>query len=260
MPLVLLPVAVFFFHRFDPAKVRRAATARSGGGLGRIQRLVKPLAGPFGLLRVRSARGGASLWNAMREDAWGTLATTPLLAATIPMFAVLAVTLPAESLRRSLLPVLFPFLALSIAGMASRERRNGLLRMVFAAPRLKAGFVAWKLGASLLVGLAFVTIPLGRLALAGGASAAPLLVGTFFTCAAAVGLGVISSTPRTFLALFLVFWYIVVDAGETVPALDFAGFYGPATPTVLATYAGLGAAFVLAAQLTHAARLGLLGK
>lgn len=255
VPLVLLPVAVAFFHRFDPAKVRARATGQRTGRLGLLRRLARPLVRPLRLLRYHPRGGGASLGGAAREDAWVTLATRPLLTATLPVFAVLGVALPVEALRRGMLPVLFPVLGVLIAGMASRERRNGLLPMVFAAPRLKTGFVAWKMGGSLLVGLAFVAIPLARLVWATPGSAVALLVGTFFTCAAAVGLGVVSSNPKTFLALYLVFWYVVVDGGESTPALDYAGFYGTATPAVLGTYLALGTAFVLAAQLVHATRL-----
>src|SRR5437016_13374129 len=35
------------------------------------------------------------------------------------------------------------------------------------------------------------------------------------------------------------------------PALDFAGYYGTATPPVVAIYAGLGAALLIAAQLIY---------
>gem|GEM_PF-247966 len=259
LPLLLLPVALLFFHRFDPARVRQQARATGSGRLGEIQRLFKPLARPLGALRLRSKGSSTSLWNAAREDAFVTLATAPLLAITIPVFALISLVLPVTAIRSGVLPVLFPVLAVLIADLPCRERRHGLLPMVFAAPRLKRGFVGWKLLTSVLVSAAFVAVPLARLLAASPTAAASLLVGTLFTSAAAVALGLASSNPKTFLALFLVFWYVVINDGGATPGLDFAGFYGSATPAVMAGYLALGAVLLAGAGAVHGARLAREG-
>jgi hypothetical protein len=252
LPLTLLPVALVFFHRFDPAKVRqRSARARSGWLAG-IDRLLKPLIRPFGILRIRSRRaGGPSLWRAAREDAYVTLTGAPALAATIPVVALFALFLPLGALRSGLLPAAFVALALLVADVPSRERRNGLVGMVYAAPGLRSGFVSWKLLTTLVIALMVVAIPLIRLALADPVAAVSLLSGTLFTCATAVALGVASSNPKTFLALFLVFWYVVVNDGGGAPMLDFAGFYGVATAPIMAAYLALAAGLLAAAQGFH---------
>jgi hypothetical protein len=253
LPLVLLPVALLSFHRFDPARLPsrvRALSARAGAGwLGGIERLLKPLTRPFALLRGRSTgRVGTSLWSAAREDAYVTLAAAPLPATAIAVLAAVSLVVPLGALRSLVLPIVFAVLALLVADVPSRERRNGLVPMVFAAPRLAAGFVPWKLLSTLIVAALAVTVPLIRLALHDGSAAASLLVGTLFTCSAAVALGVVSANPKTFVALFLVFWYVVVNDGGSTPALDFAGFYGSGTATVTAVYLVLAFALLATAQ------------
>ena len=64
----------------------------------------------------------------------------------------------------------------------------------------------------------------------------PLLVGVFFICASATALGVVSGNPKTFIVLFLSFWYVCVNDKGATPALDFAGFFG-VHRTVVAAYA-----------------------
>lgn len=259
LPLVLLPLALLFFHRFDPAKVKaRSAGARSGWLAG-FERLLGPLlrllARPFALLRPRSTgRRGPSLWAAAREDAYLTLTTAPLLAATVPLFAVASLVAPLGLLRGAILPALFAVLALTIADVPSRERRTGLVPMVFAAPRLAAGFVGWKLMTCLIVTGLLTAIPLVRLALHDGPAAVSLAIGSLFTCSAAVALGVMSSNPKAFVALFLVFWYAVVNDGGSTSGLDFAGFYGTATPAVTVVYLVIAFALLAAAQAFHRVR------
>jgi hypothetical protein len=71
----------------------------------------------------------------------------------------------------------------------------------------------------------------------------------------ATSLGVISGTPKTFVVVFLTFLYVVINAKGASPALDFAGFYGTATPAVTLAYAAAGAAFLALAQVVYAVRL-----
>jgi len=145
--------------------------------------------------------------------------------------------------------------AIFIADIASRERRAGTTALVYAAPRLRERFVFWKLGTSVVVATLILAAPIVRTALTKPASLAGLLVGIAFVCAAATSLGIISSNPKTFIVLFLTYWYIVVnDKGET-PYFDFAAFYKIPPAWVTLMYAGLAVAFVAAAEAVHRARL-----
>ena len=61
----------------------------------------------------------------------------------------------------------------------------------------------------------------------------------------------ISANPKTFIVLFLTFWYVVVnDAGATA-AFDFAGFQGAATWRVTFVYLAAAVASAVAAALWH---------
>jgi hypothetical protein len=82
-------------------------------------------------------------------------------------------------------------------------------------------------------------------------SALPLLIGVAFTCAAATTLGIVSSNPKTFIVAFLMFWYIATQDKGLSPSLDFAGWFGTATPAVMASYAALTLALLATAHLFH---------
>ena len=64
-----------------------------------------------------------------------------------------------------------------------------------------------------------------------------------------------SSNPRTFIVLFLSFWYVVVSDRGATPVLDFAGLYGTPAPAVTAAYAALAVLLLLAAAAVHRVRL-----
>jgi len=218
MPLPLLVLARVSFHRFDPARIRVAAKAERRW-LGRLNALLKPLT--RGMLRMPAAR---SLPLAAVADAQLTVALLPPIA--IAIVAVAAV--------RNL-PLAFLAMAMAIADVAARDVRANAIGMLYAAPRLREHFVAWKAMSTAIVALAFViTFP----------SPAPF-VGAFFVVALATCL----ANAKAFIVLFLSFWYIVINDRGATPALDFAGFYGKATPMIVATYALIGIGLLALAAL-----------
>jgi hypothetical protein len=223
VPLPLLLLARASFHRFDPVRVRVAAKAERRW-LGRLNALLKPLT--RGLLRMPAAR---SLPLAAVADAQLTIALLPFI----------AVTIVAAAVSRSL-PVAFLAMAISIADVASRDVHANTVTILHAAPRLREHFVAWKAMSTSIVALAFVcTFPTPA-----------VLVGAFFTVAAATAL----RNPKAFIVLFLSFWYLVVNDKGATPALDFAGFYGKATPAIVVAYALIGIALLAAATMIDAIR------
>jgi hypothetical protein len=140
-----------------------------------------------------------------------------------------------ERLRSGVLPAISLLLILALAEVATRDKSVGAGPMLDGMPRLRARRVAWKLGSAALVALVFALVPMLRLALAAPSSAVALLVGTLFTATLAVALGTMTGTPKTFAALFLFFLYLVLNGGS-LPALDFAGWTGLATPAVTLGY------------------------
>lgn len=227
VPVPLLLLARASFHRFDPVRVRVAAKAEHRW-LARLNALVKPLT--RALLRMPAGR---SLPLAALADAQLTLALLPPIA-----LAILAAAISRN------LPFVFLAMAISIADVAARDVRANTVPLLHSAPRLREHFVAWKTMSASIVALAFVIAYPSPAAFAGA----------FFVVAAATALAVISGNAKTFIVLFLSFWYLVINDKGATPALDFGGFYGKATPAILATYVLIGIALLAAATLIDALR------
>ena len=232
-PLLLLPVAHAFFHRFDPARTKAASAHAKRSWLGRINGLLRP---PARLLFGRFVRQAAI------ADAQLTVVATPLIVVAAIVFAVIPT---------AAMPFAFAAAAILIADVASRERRAGTETLVWAAPRIREHFVAWKMASSVLVALLILAIPIAR-----SSASLPLLAGLFFVCAAVTTLGTVSGNPKTFIVLFLSFWYLCVNDKGATPALDFAGFFG-VHPAVSAAYAiAAAAALALTSAFAAARRRG----
>ena len=171
-----------------------------------VNALAKPFARPFAAIPVR----GAALTDAMM-----TFAITPFAG-----IALIGITIAALASPKSL-PITFAIAAIFIADIASRDRRAGTTALISASPRLRENFVLWKFASSSIVAAMLLIVPIVRNPIASSSR-------ILFIAAAATSLGVISGNPKTFIVLFLTFWYVVVnDAGKT-KSLDFAGFYAHA--------------------------------
>jgi hypothetical protein len=194
--------------------------------------------------------------NLAVTDALATIAAFPLVTIGMFIFAIAALAADnARSLFTGVLPIAFAACAIAIADIASREKRAGTTALVFAAPGLRTRFVLWKFASTLIVALAFLAVPLASAIATRPHLTVALLTGVAFTAAASTALGILSSNPKTFIVAFLTFWYITTQDKGLSPSLDFAGWFGTATPTVIATYAALGAGALLLAQLFHANEL-----
>lgn len=244
-PLSLLAIARLFFHRFDPARVRVLPNERAHSSwLGRLNRISKPF------VRVGYV-AGTTLPRAALTDAMTTLAVFPLAGIAIVAFAIAALVAD----PRAVLPAAFVACALALADVATREKRAATTSLVYALPQLRERFVLWKFLSALFVAIAFLAIPLARLAIARPTSILAALTGLAVLVAAATALGIVSATPKTFLVVFLTFWYVVMSDKGATPALDFAGWNGTATPAVTLTYAAVAMALLAAAHLFHATEL-----
>ena len=149
------------------------------------------------------------------------------------------------------LPFAFAACAIALADIACREKRAGTTALVYAAPGLRAKFVAWKFASTMLVRRRSWPSPSPAASHSVPSSAVPLLVSVLFLSAASTALGIVSSNPKTFIVGFLTFWYIALSDKGASPALDFADWFGKTTPAVTAAYAGIALAFLTLAQLFH---------
>ena len=239
-PIPLLLIARLFFHRFDPARLRAAAAKGKRGWMGQLNALAKPFVRPFAALPVR----GAAL-----KDAMMTFTSTPFAG-----FALIGTTIAALANPESL-QITVVIAAIFIADVASRDRRTGTTGLIYAAPHLRERFVTWKLRSAGIVALLLLIAPVIHAAIAQRARLLPLLIGILFIAAAATSLGVISGNPKTFIVLFLTFWYLVVNDKGATKALDFAGFFATPAMPVMLLYAGIAIAMIATAEVVHRARL-----
>jgi hypothetical protein len=256
-PLLLLVLARLFFHRFDPARVRVGGAKSQTSWLGYLNALSRPFARIFLRLGdlVVMLPGRASLIRSAMTDALATLAAFPLAVLVMAGFSIAALAADATSLRQGVLPFGFAACAIVLAGMACREKREGTLGLVFAAPGLRDRFVWWKFLSALIVCFVCLGVPIGRTIALSAVPAIPLLGGLLFMVAAATAIGILSSNPKAFVVLFLLFWYIVLSDKGASPGLDFAGWSGVATPSISAAYAAISVALLVLAQLFHAREL-----
>jgi hypothetical protein len=239
MPIPLLLLARLFFHRFDPARLRAAGGKGKRGWMRNINALAKPLVRPLAALPVH----GAAITDAMM-----TFASTPFAGIALIGITIASLASPAS------LPITIAVAALFIADVASRDGRAGTMGLIYANPRLRERFVTWKLSSSAIVALLLLIAPLAQAAL-HPANFFSLIIGILLIAAAATSLGVISGNPKTFIVVFLTFWYVVINDRGATKSLDFAGFFSTPSIAVMLMYAGIAVALIAAAEVVHRTRL-----
>ncbi len=248
---LLLPLAAFFFHRFDPVRTKQTSDRARRNWIGRAQMLLKPLSRRVVRLLMWPARG-RSLGSAIWIDAVLTLTLFPLALVALLSCAILTV---AVAQPQHVLPIVFFALALVVSDVVTRDRRGATLPIIYASPRLRENLVWWKLGSTAVLALAFGAVPLALAGTVSGLRFGALFVGILFVATTATALGVLTGNPKTFIVAFLSFLYVVVNGRGASPLLDFAGFYGTATFSTLALYAILSILMISAAQMAHRWRL-----
>jgi hypothetical protein len=240
LPLLLLPLALLLFRRFDPARTR----ARDGGRWRNASATLARLARWIG-------RPALALLDRLPPDAALSFRCRPLLALVAAASAALGLVLPSESVRQALLPVLFAVLTVALSDVATREGQAGMAATLFAAPgRRREAFAAWKLSTAAVVALVLVGVPAARLLATQTAAGLSAVLGTLFLAASAVALGIATGTPKTFVGFSLALWYLALNARGHTPALDYGGWWASATPQV---QAGWALATTLAVALAFAA-------
>lgn len=252
-PLPLLLIPLLFFHRFDPARVRVSGERGHRKWIGRLDARLKPLTRVL-LGFVGWARRGGSLPGSAATDGLVTFAARPFFVVVAVGLAIAALATPAADVFK-MMSIVFLALGVILADVATRDQRAGTLQLLYATPHLKSGFVWFKLGASLMVALAIGVVPLLRIASADISATVPVIIGMFFVASAATAFGLIAGTPKAFLAVFLMFWYIAVSDSSRTPELDFGGFHQTATPAVWLGYFLLAIGFLIAAEAVHRWRL-----
>jgi hypothetical protein len=253
MPVVLLPIALLFFHRFDPARVKARGKGSRRGWLSALNRIAKPITRIAGAGRI--SPGPPTFARSVFTDARMTVASLPASVLLIAGFAFAATVSDANSVRTAVIPFAFAVFGVMVADVPVRDQRSGALLLVHSAPHIRERFVFWKLAAIGLVGLVFFIVPMVRMAMTGPEDLAQFAVGFLLVCSGAVALGVVSGNAKTFIVVFLTFWYLVMNDATHPPMLDFAGFYGTWNLSTLFTYLTVALLLLASAEGVHRYRL-----
>jgi hypothetical protein len=254
-PLALLPVALLAFDRFDPARRLGAVSSRPSLAARVAARLSPAPARLLGV--VVPAEAGPirpGLVSAALTELLVTLRLRPLLVVALPAAALVAFAIPPATAGR-LLAAAYALLALLLADVATREERTGLARVFAATPGAGGRVAAVKLlGASAAALL--LLVPLAAKASVASPLALPAAcAGALFAAALAVGVGLLTGSPKPFVGLLLALWYVAVNDGGRSAALDLAGFGGAATPESIAGWTAAAAVLGAGALVLERIRL-----
>jgi hypothetical protein len=248
-PLLLLPVAAFCFHRFDPVRTKRVSGKGHRNWIGKIQNLFKPLSRRATSLLMVAGRGGSFI-GAIWTDAALTFTLHPFVFVAFVVITVMGLFgSPAN------LPLIFATLAVIVSDVSTRDGRAGTTASVRSINRLRENYVWWKLGSTCVLSFLLCAAPLFRTVPRGGLAFLAVLTGIAFVAATATALGVVTANPKTFIVGFLTFWYVVVNDKGQNPIFDFGGFYGKSTTSTIGFYAAISAGAIVLAQLFYRARL-----
>jgi hypothetical protein len=248
IPLLLLPVALALFRRFDPARTRPLGADSQRSLAANLAALSRPVARPI-----------LGILDRVSPDAALTFRARPTLVLLAAASAALGIVLPTASVRQGLLPALFAVLSGALADVATRERQVGLATIVFATPRHREGFAVWKLLTAALVALILGGVPGARLLFAEPRSGLSALVGLLFLAATSVALGIATGTTKAFTFLSLALWYVALNGKGQGPALDYGGWWAAATPLTQAGWAAATMVAAATAVAAHRARIAAEG-
>jgi hypothetical protein len=168
---------------------------------------------------------------------------------------VAGLALPIDLARGRVLPLLWIWPILVWSSMGTRETRHGTDQVLFSSPHPIGGQLAATWASGFLLALATGAAIGLRLAIAGDiAGLGAWAVGAAFIPALALALGIWTGTPRSFEALFIVWWY--TGPLQPIPVLDFMGASREAVAAGMPiVYAAGTLALCIAAVLGRRARL-----
>lgn len=243
--LALLPLvpAVLLFHRFSPDRVkagkarrRRSPLALLDGWLRPLGRAVQPL------MRLAARTPGAP--GQVLADTGLVLTSAPSAIAAIAVSLGAGLLLPADALP-SVLAGAVAWWGILCSDGATRDHQSGCDGLGAAVPGGAPRRFLRQWAAALLLGFLFTGGVLLRWSVDEPVRAFALVAGLVALAGCALLFGLLSRTPRLFLALFLFGFYVTIQV-EGVAALDVVGFHGAASLASSAAYLAVGMAAVLA--------------
>jgi hypothetical protein len=243
--LPILLVAALFFARFDPAKMKSEVQHAKHNLFAQLNRALKPLTRILLVALAPRARP-PGLARIGRSETTLTFMLSPIALAMMLGLALWGVLAPMKTVLEVLLPLSFFGIVIATADIATRDATAGVTALLYSMPKVKQDYVIAKWIAASATALAFVIVPLARIAFAQPWSALSLIIGALFVASLAISLGTLTGSGKTFTGSFLLFLYLAMSSKGS-PGLDFAGWNGVATNGVRIGYLVVSGLLVMAA-------------
>ncbi|MBL8515057.1 MAG: hypothetical protein JNJ55_13780 [Betaproteobacteria bacterium] len=229
-PLVL---AVLFFHRYSPDKVKQAPRGAEKGLWARANRIASPVTKVIRPAYRLAPRLPGVMGQAL-ADAVLSLSANPLLfAALCALFVAGWMVSPAALLTVTLMAI--AVWGVMVSDLAARDAQSGTESMSAVAPGGAARRYVRQLAVTFAIGAMAVLPAIARWLATDPLSALTLAIGLALVTATATLLGRLTAGGRTFLGIFLLFLYLSTQL-KVVRWFDAFGLYAAADGTSRFTY------------------------
>ncbi|MES2316334.1 MAG: hypothetical protein V4631_02480 [Pseudomonadota bacterium] len=226
--LALLPLllSVALFHRFSPDKVKLSVASKRRSPMDVLNGLLRPLSRVVAPLFRLAARIPGMPGQVLGDVAL-TLVTAPSALLAIVAYVGAATVAPHAALPAVLMGAV-AFWGVLVSDMSTRDFTAGTEDMTGAVRGGVASRYLRQYAATVLLGLMFTGVVALRWSGSEPLRALSLLAGVLSMSALATMFGRCSRTARLFMALFLLWVYIVLNRPK-IALLDAVGFEGVAT-------------------------------
>lgn len=248
MVLALVPLlaACLLFHRFSPDKVKVSRAGARRNPVQVLNQMLRPVAAVSAPLFTLAARIGGFPGQVLADVAL-TFAKAPSAVLALIGCTGAALLAPHAAVAQVLMIAIVVWGVL-VSDVSTRDFSCGSEDLAAAVPGGAALRFLRQYAATLLLALLFTGAVALRWAATEPQRALVLLIGVASMSAMASMMGRISRSARLFLALFLFWFYVSLNAGK-LALIDAVGFLGAATPQSAATWAGAGALALAAGWL-----------
>jgi hypothetical protein len=217
IPIVL---AASFFHRYSPELVKASRAQKRRSPLGFLNQWSRPFAKPVqGLFKLAGRLN--NLFGQILAEIGLILVSAPFAVLVIGATNVLAMLLPQVGLSVLLL-VVIGFWGVLICDVFTRDHQVDLELISLAVSGRYQRFLR-QMGASIGLGLLLCVVIAVRLLTHDLVLGLVLLIALLSLSSFAAALGLMTKTSRSFMCLFLFWWFIALQT-PTISVLDVAGF------------------------------------
>jgi hypothetical protein len=228
-----LLVAIVLFHRYSPDKVKPvAANAKSGlwNWLNRLARPVVRIVAPLYWIAPKLPRVAGQIV----ADAALTLSANPLLLLSLFIAFGAGVLVPNTALPGVLI-VTVACWGIMVSDLSARDHQSATSALTGVVVGGVTARYLRQLSVALSLGLVASAPVLLRWSVSSPTQAMALVSGFAVLSAAAVLMGRLTRTGRTFLGCFLLGWYLATQV-TVVRRFDVVGFNGIADSQTITTY------------------------